>query len=79
MKKAVVLLSGGLDSATALALTIHAGFECHALSVNYGRRHQAELAAAQRLAATLGAKQHRPIALDLRTFGRDPTHYLRPA
>ena len=69
MKKAVVLLSGGLDSATALALAVRDGFECHALSVNYGQRHQAELAAAQRLAAMLGARQHRAIALDLQTFG----------
>jgi 7-cyano-7-deazaguanine synthase len=69
MKKAVVLLSGGLDSATALALATRAGFECHALSVNYGQRHQAELAAAKRVAAALGARQHRVIALNLRTFG----------
>jgi 7-cyano-7-deazaguanine synthase len=69
MKKAVVLLSGGLDSATALALANRDGFECHALSVNYGQRHQAELAAAQRVAATLGARQHRVIALNLQTFG----------
>ena len=69
MKKAVVLLSGGLDSATALALAVRDGFECHALSVNYGQRHQAELAAAQRLAAMLGVRQHRVIALDLQTFG----------
>ena len=69
MKKAVVLLSGGMDSATALALAVREGFECHALSVNYGQRHQAELAAAQRLAAMLGARQHRVIALDLKAFG----------
>lgn len=69
MNKAVVLLSGGLDSATALALAIRDGFECHTLSVNYGQRHQAELAAAQRLADMLGARQHRVIALNLQTFG----------
>jgi 7-cyano-7-deazaguanine synthase len=69
MKKAVVLLSGGLDSATVLALAIRDGFECHALSVNYGQRHQAELAAAQRVAAMLGVKRHRVIALNLQTFG----------
>jgi 7-cyano-7-deazaguanine synthase len=69
MKKAVVLLSGGLDSATTLALAIRDGYECHALSVNYGQRHQSELAAAQRVAATLGARQHRVIALNLQTFG----------
>ena len=69
MKKAVVLLSGGLDSATALALAVREGFECHALSVNYGQRHQAELVAAQRVAAMLGAQQHRVVALNLQTFG----------
>ena len=69
MKKAVVLLSGGLDSATALALAVREGFECHALSVNYGQRHQAELVAALRVAAMLGAQQHRVVALNLQTFG----------
>jgi 7-cyano-7-deazaguanine synthase len=69
MKKAVVLLSGGLDSATALALALRDGFECHALSVNYGQRHQAELEAAERIAAALGARQHRRMALNLQTFG----------
>ena len=69
MKKAVVLLSGGLDSATVLALATREGFDCHALSVNYGQRHQAELTAARRVASALGARQHRVIALDLRTFG----------
>jgi 7-cyano-7-deazaguanine synthase len=69
MKKAVVLLSGGLDSATALALATRDGFECHALSVNYGQRHQAELAAAKRVAAALGAHEHRVIVLNLGTFG----------
>lgn len=69
MKKAVVLLSGGLDSATVLALACRDGFECHALSVNYGQRHQAELAAAKRVADALGAREHRVIALDLQAFG----------
>ena len=69
MRKAVVLLSGGLDSATVLALALRDGFECHALSVNYGQRHQSELAAAKRVAASLGARQHRVIALNLQTFG----------
>ncbi|MBI3529864.1 MAG: 7-cyano-7-deazaguanine synthase QueC [Betaproteobacteria bacterium] len=69
MKKAVVLLSRGLDSATVLALARRDGFECHALSVNYGQRHQAELAAAKRVADALGARQHRVIALNLQTFG----------
>jgi 7-cyano-7-deazaguanine synthase len=69
MKKAVVLLSGGLDSATVLALACRDGFECHALSVDYGQRHQAELAAAKRVADALGAREHREIALNLQTFG----------
>lgn len=69
MKKAVVLLSGGLDSATVLALACRDGFECHALSVDYGQRHQAELAAAKRVADALGAREHRVVALNLQTFG----------
>lgn len=68
-RKAVVLLSGGLDSATVLALALRDGFECHALSVDYGQRHQAELAAAKRVAEALGARQHRVIALNLQAFG----------
>ena len=69
MRKAVVLLSGGMDSATVLALACRDGFECHALSVDYGQRHQAELAAAKRVADALGAREHRVVALNLQTFG----------
>ena len=69
MQKAVVLLSGGLDSATVLALAVREGFECHALSVDYGQRHAAELEAAGRVAEALGARQHRVMHLDLRPFG----------
>jgi 7-cyano-7-deazaguanine synthase len=69
MKKAVVLLSGGLDSATTLALATREGFECHALSVNYGQRHHAELTAAQRVATMFGVRQHRVFNLDLQIFG----------
>ena len=69
MKEAVVLLSGGLDSATVLALATRDGFACHALSVNYGQRHQAELAAAKHIASALGARQHRVLALNLQSFG----------
>jgi 7-cyano-7-deazaguanine synthase len=69
MKRAVVLLSGGLDSATVLAMARAQGFECHALSVDYGQRHHAELAAAQRLARELGAREHRVIDIDLTAFG----------
>jgi len=69
MKRAVVLLSGGLDSATVLAMARSQGFQCHALSVDYGQRHHAELAAAQRVASVLGAYEHRVINIDLTAFG----------
>jgi len=69
MARAVVLLSGGLDSATVLAIARAEGFECHALSVRYGQRHAAELDAAARLAAALGAREHRLIAVDLAAIG----------
>ena len=69
MKNAVVLLSGGLDSATVLAMACAQGFRCYALSVDYGQRHYAELAAAQRVAQTLGAYEHRVINIDLTGFG----------
>ena len=67
--RAVVLVSGGLDSATALAIARSQRFECHALSVAYGQRHSAELAAAARVAATLGARQHRVMRVDLAGIG----------
>jgi 7-cyano-7-deazaguanine synthase len=69
MQPAVVLLSGGLDSATTLALARAAGFDCHCLTVDYGQRHRAELAAAVRVAGALGASAHRTLALDLAAFG----------
>lgn len=69
MKSAVVLLSGGLDSATTLAIARNAGFACHCLSVDYGQRHRAELDAAVRVAAALGAAAHRVVQLDLTVFG----------
>ncbi|TCV83802.1 7-cyano-7-deazaguanine synthase QueC [Sulfurirhabdus autotrophica] len=69
MKKAVILLSGGLDSATALAIARHAGFDCYALSLDYGQRHRAELQAADSVAKALGATTHRTIKLDLTVFG----------
>ncbi len=69
MKRAVILLSGGLDSATVLAMARAQGFECHALSVDYGQRHHTELAAAQRVARELGAQEHRVINIDLTAFG----------
>jgi 7-cyano-7-deazaguanine synthase len=69
MKRAVVLLSGGLDSATVLAMALAQGFECYTLSVDYGQRHHAEIAAAQRVARELGAQEHRVINIDLTAFG----------
>src|SRR5437660_12785708 len=68
-RPAVVLLSGGLDSATALAVARRDGFRCHALSIAYGQRHTAELDAARRVAQALGAVEHRVIAIDLRAVG----------
>lgn len=67
--RAVVLLSGGLDSATVLAAAVHAGLECHTLSFRYGQRHDAELVAAQRISVALGAASHRVIGIDLGTVG----------
>ena len=69
MKNAVVLLSGGLDSATVLALARQQNLRCYALSVDYGQRHHAELAAAKRVADVLGAVEHRVIHIDLTGFG----------
>jgi len=69
VKKAVVLLSGGLDSATVLAIAKAEGYEPNALSFNYGQRHAWELEAARRVAASMGAAQHRIANIDLRIFG----------
>jgi 7-cyano-7-deazaguanine synthase len=69
MKRAVVLLSGGIDSTTALAIAIAEGYEAYALSFDYGQRHQVETKAAQRVAKSLGAKEHRIAKIDLRVFG----------
>ncbi|HQT30742.1 MAG TPA: 7-cyano-7-deazaguanine synthase QueC [Thiobacillus sp.] len=69
MKPAVILLSGGLDSATVLAIAREADFACHTLSLDYGQRHNAELAAAGRLAKSLGAVEHRVVKLGLGDFG----------
>lgn len=66
---AVVLLSGGLDSATCLALARDEGYACHALSVDYGQRHRAELDAARRIAAALGAASQRVVRIDFSTIG----------
>lgn len=68
-KKAVVLLSGGLDSATCLAMATKQGYQCHALSVSYGQRHEAELNAAQVLAQRYQVAEHRVIHIDLDVIG----------
>ena len=68
-KRAIVLLSGGLDSATVLAIAASRGFECYALSVHYGQRHSAELDAARQIAANLGAREHRVMGVDLAGIG----------
>ena len=68
-KHAVVLVSGGLDSATTLAMARAAGFICHALSFDYGQRHRAELHAADRLASALGAIEHRTMRIDFAGIG----------
>lgn len=69
MKEAVVLLSGGLDSATVLAIAKSEGYACYCLSFDYHQRHVAELEASKRVAAALGATEHRVFQLDLSTFG----------
>ena len=67
--RAVVLLSGGLDSATVLAIARSQNFECYALSVEYGQRHSAELDAARRVAAAAGVSDHRVMRVDLAGIG----------
>ena len=69
MKRAVVLLSGGLDSVTALAMAKEQGYECYTLSFNYGQRHDAELLAAEKLSQQVGAIEHKVINIDLRAIG----------
>jgi 7-cyano-7-deazaguanine synthase len=69
MKRAVVLLSGGLDSTTTLATAIAEGYETYALSFDYGQRHKIEIDAAREIAKALGAKEHRVAKIDMRVFG----------
>jgi 7-cyano-7-deazaguanine synthase len=66
---AVILVSGGLDSAVALAVARRDGFRCHALSIDYGQRHRVELEAARRIAAAAGVVRHAVVAIDLRALG----------
>jgi len=66
---AVILLSGGLDSTTTMAIAIAQGYEAYALSFDYGQRHQIEIDAASRIAESLGAKEHRVAKIDMRMFG----------
>jgi 7-cyano-7-deazaguanine synthase len=68
-KKSVVLVSGGMDSAVTLAIARERGFDCYALSVDYGQRHHSELAAAERVSRTLGAIEHKTVVIDLRSIG----------
>jgi len=68
-RRAICLLSGGLDSSTCLAIACREGYECYCLSFDYGQRHAVEIKAAKQVAAHLGAKEHRTIKLDLRAFG----------
>ena len=67
--RAVILVSGGLDSATVLAIARNQGFECYALSFDYGQRHFHELQQAKKITAALGAKQHKTVKIDLGVFG----------
>lgn len=69
LNSAVVLLSGGLDSATTLAIAIEQGYQCHTISFNYGQRHAAELDAAALISAKLGAMTHRVVTIDLAQMG----------
>ena len=69
MRRAVVLVSGGMDSAVVLAIAREQGFACHALSVAYGQRHTSELDAAARVARALGAAEHKTVEVDLRSIG----------
>lgn len=68
-KKAVILISGGLDSTTVLAIARNEGYRCYTLSFDYGQRHRAELVAAERTSKALGAVEHKVVKLDLRSIG----------
>lgn len=67
--RAVILVSGGLDSATLLAMAVAEGYACHTLAFDYGQRHRAELVAAEQVSRSLGAREHKVVTLDLRSIG----------
>lgn len=69
LRKAVVLVSGGMDSAVVIALAREQGYQVHALSVSYGQRHNSELAASERVSTALGAVEHKTVSIDLRSIG----------
>ncbi|MFT3931651.1 MAG: 7-cyano-7-deazaguanine synthase QueC [Spongiibacteraceae bacterium] len=69
MRRAVILVSGGLDSATLLAMAKAEGYVCHTLAFDYGQRHRAELVAAERVSKAFGAAEHKVVTLDLRSIG----------
>lgn len=69
MRRAVILVSGGLDSATLLAMAKAEGYVCHTLAFDYGQRHRAELAAAEKVSKAFGAAEHKVVTLDLRSIG----------
>jgi 7-cyano-7-deazaguanine synthase len=68
-KRAVILVSGGLDSATVLAMAMAEGYECYTLSMDYGQRHRIELDRAKKVSASLGAQEHRVVRIDMGSFG----------
>ena len=68
-KKAVILVSGGLDSTTVLSMALHQGYECYTLSFDYGQRHRSELEAAHRVSSNMGVAEHKVVKLDLGTIG----------
>ena len=69
IKKAVILVSGGLDSTTVLSMAMDQGYQCHTLSFDYGQRHRSELEAAQRVSRAMAVKEHKVVRLDLGTIG----------
>ena len=77
MNRAVVLLSGGIDSATTLAIAKEEGYQVFALSFRYGQRHEIEIDSAEQVAKSLGVSEHRVIEIDLRQFGVKRFHLFR--